>query len=556
MELNITGWGFNSHGMRKLSLITGAGLRDKLRWARGRLYSILILSPLVAGMTYMTVARVASYAPAGWRPSLASGLALAFVAEVCIVGLSLSRAVAELYHLRRPESVTDALPVAASTHFHAALLVRLARTCVLSLIVLVARSLFDENETTTRFASVDSDVLMPLLLFTLLTAGGEVLAALHWIHGRHARKFADAALALTSLLPVFASAALFLLLAAFPDMTAERTRARLALCGGILTAALYLLTRAAHARWRTRDIEAAKRLQATGTGRSLRARGLSENFSDGGPRIFRERGGPLRRASGDRMRRRASSEGLGRRASSGGLRRRLVEQLGGRSVAAQLARDLQLTRRAFSSAIYVSAGLAALCISLLGVAAWTRLLPHTHIFPPLAGDGGFFDATLLLPVVATKAACALSMAALVALTPVVVAYQLPHTWLERATGATGADVWRAKLIYTRLVSLPAPVLSWTAGLATGAVPLFYALPLLFECLWLWWMLSTLTGALSYEMPEQPGLALVLTTFICVGAGLFSAALWPVGLALYGLGIEQLRERGARMARQHLAAEAS
>jgi hypothetical protein len=68
------------------------------------------------------------------------------------------------------------------------------------------------------------------------------------------------------------------------------------------------------------------------------------------------------------------------------------------------------------------------------------------------------------------------------------------------------------------------------------------------------MLSTLIGALAYEMPEQPGLSIVLMTFISAAGGLFSAALWPVGIVVYGLSIDPVRERGAQRARFHLVTE--
>jgi hypothetical protein len=86
------------------------------------------------------------------------------------------------------------------------------------------------------------------------------------------------------------------------------------------------------------------------------------------------------------------------------------------------------------------------------------------------------------------------------------------------------------------------------------VPVVYALPLLAECVWLWWLVSTLAGGLAYEMPEQPGLALILTACATLGAGGLTAFAWPAGLAIYALGVQQLCMRGVVRAHSHMKGE--
>ncbi len=115
-------------------------------------------------------------------------------------------------------------------------------------------------------------------------------------------------------------------------------------------------------------------------------------------------------------------------------------------------------------------------------------------------------------------------------------------------------MWRAKLWYARLVSLPAPLCAWTAGTLTGATPLFYALPLLGELLWLWWMVSTVMGALAFETPDQPGLAIVLMSCAGLAAGFVVALFWPAGVVLYIFGLQQLFMRGEHLAHLHLSRE--
>ena len=213
-------------------------------------------------------------------------------------------------------------------------------------------------------------------------------------------------------------------------------------------------------------------------------------------------------------------------------------------VAAQLARDLQLTLRTFSSAVYVAVGTAALWLLVLLAVLVTDLLPITDAQNPLFDVGSDWLSDTWLPsVMATKLACVLAVASLAAQLPILVAYQLPYFWLERAAGTTGERMWQAKMWYTRIVSVPALLAAWLIGAASGEVPIVYLLPLLAECLWLWWLVSSLMGLLCFEMPEQPGLAIILMMTLGLGFGLLVTLAWPVGLTLYAFGFSQMIERG-------------
>src|SRR5205085_3670687 len=169
------------------------------------------------------------------------------------------------------------------------------------------------------------------------------------------------------------------------------------------------------------------------------------------------------------------------------LRRRL-----GYAPAAQLARDLQLTLRAFSSAVYVVGGLAALLLAGLIAALVTGLLPQ-------GAAGGWLDLTWTPQALAIKSGCAVMVALLTALVPLLVAYELPMMWQERASAVTGLDLCAAKLWYARAVSLAAPLAAWLVALLTRQVPAVYLLPLLAECSWLWWLVSSLLGWLVFVM---------------------------------------------------------
>src|SRR5262249_42672849 len=129
--------------------------------------------------------------------------------------------------------------------------------------------------------------------------------------------------------------------------------------GVIWSAAIYLLARRSHGKWRVFDLEFARRLQATGRWNIFRAPVINRRFA------------PV--------------------------------------IAAQIARDLQLTVRAFSSAVYVVLGISALWIIAMIVVLTTGLLP-----PPAVGTG-WLDATWLPTALAIKAVCALVAVSLAAL---------------------------------------------------------------------------------------------------------------------------------------------
>jgi hypothetical protein len=128
-------------------------------------------------------------------------------------------------------------------------------------------------------------------------------------------------------------------------------------------------------------------------------------------------------------------------------------------------------------------------------------------------------------------------------------------WLERAAGTTGLDLLAAKICYSRFLTSPAPLIIWIVGSLTGLVPGFYVLPLLAECLWLWWLVSSLVGVLSFEMPTRADLAIIVNGTLGLAIGLVSAMFWPVGLIVYPQAMHSLVARGRQRARYYMITEA-
>ena len=476
--------------MNKLRLLTGASLRSQIRWASEHFYYWLVLGPLVVGFTTLTVARVVDNL-ADLRPAPVAVIATAILLELGLVALSLSRAASEIYHLRRPEAYFDALPIDPQTHLHAAIASRSGRTLLVALTAIAARWMIGAP-------LLSAAMGVPAVLFVALTSLAQMLASLHWIHWGHTKRKMDAAIALLVLVPTTCLGGLLFFLIVNDEIFSSRTRLWLCLAAGSGVIFLYLIIRQQHARWRAADSEYARRLQSSNS---------------------------LRLVSVARLRRRLSH-----------------------SVAAQLARDMQLTLRGFSSAVYVAGGIVALLVAGMVAALTTGMLPPAPAHPP------WLDLTWTPQALAIKAACAVTVSVLTSLVPLLVAYELPMMWMERATDVTGLDMCAAKLWYARAVSFIAPLAVWLAGVLTGQIAISYLLPLLAECLWLWWMISSMTGLLAFEMPARPGLAIIVMTTANLAAASLAVIFWPAGIIIHVQAMHGLTDRGRHMARFYLLTE--
>lgn len=455
------------------------------------MYAWMILAPVVLGITYFTVIRLAENLP-DWHIPATLMFTMAALFNLSLIGLSLSRASAEIYHPRRPESYFDCLPVSVASHLHAALVTRVTRTAVVAAGAVIARAALVED------GSLHAGDIPALVCFTVLTALAETLGALNWIHWGHTRKLRAVIPSLLILLVNASLGGLMLTVVFRPSVYSEFGFWMYAVCVAWILLVYFVVYRLT-TTWRSSDLEYARRLQTTTRS------------------TFR-----IERA----------------------IERRLAPV-----VAAQVARDVRLTIRAFSSAVYVVFAIAALCCIALIAALTTDWLPW------VLHETAWLDATWLPQNIAIKAACVFALVSLASLLPLLIAYELPHMWVERAAGTTGFDLLRAKICYARFLTAPVPVIIWSAGFLTGSVQIFYALPLLAECLWLWWLISSLMGALSFEMPTRPDLAIIVTGTLGLALGLVSATFWPVGLILYPQAMHSLAERGRQRARYYLITEA-
>ncbi len=155
----------------------------------------------------------------------------------------------------------------------------------------------------------------------------------------------------------------------------------------------------------------------------------------------------------------------------------------------QLLRDLLLTRRFFSPAVFF-AGAAAL--SALA-ASWTAR----------NSAGPRWAAAIVL------AGCALAALALSSLAPLLLRRQIPRFWLERSSPIQADSIWKTKVWYASLVSIPP---------ALAALPMLAALP---------------GGNFAASAAQAP--LVVLAVSSAAALFMFEAADRPaLGLALAGL----------------------
>jgi hypothetical protein len=497
----------------KTNLLLAATVRDGLRWAQERIYALLVLAPLVLGMTYLTLVQITGYDLKLGEPSLLTQILTAAGFVLSTMAVSLSPASRELYHLRKPTVFAEALALARTDHLHFALALRAGHTLLLGLSLLIVHTFLSRERMT-------GESLLMLAIFCALVTASEMYAAINWVHWGHGRNWPSASKAVAVLTGSTLMNGLLLVLF-FNPQAAHRLAATLNLRGAVwarvivyttgagLLLLVYLLARAAHQRWRGEDIDYAQRLE--------------------------QRAWPELRI-----------EGL--------LRGRLPQR-----VRALLVRDLSLTLRIFSSAVYVAVAISLLAILLLLTLLFTGSLPSVEETLGGLKGLGWMSATWYPAALAVKFATLLVVTCLASIVPVLVTHQIPHVWLERAVGASGQDLWLAKLWYARLLTLPPViaiyVMSVPAILTGGAIfPLSYLLPLLAECLWLWWLASSIAGALAFEMPDRPGLALVLTLSLSLSTGALTVILWPMGLGIYGMGVEQAKERGMMQSARYLMME--
>src|SRR5262249_31220724 len=126
---------------------------------------------------------------------------------------------------------------------------------------------------------------------------------------------------------------------------------------------------------------------------------------------------------------------------------------------------------------------------------------------------------------AVQAACALAALALASLAPALIKHQLAFLSIDRALPIRGIEMYKSKLWYARLLSLPAPIASLIVAIAFGSqAPAAYAF-LFVKLLLVWLLTASITGALSFEILSRPQLAILFIAVANIAAASVIIRVW-------------------------------
>jgi hypothetical protein len=452
------------------------------RWLTANAFTLFILGPIILiGFyfilePYLTVLAERLHRAADvWRMQDLYPASLALT--ILLIAFSLSATLKDVYATHSADAYLDALPIPTMTRFNLALFFRLLKNLPAWVMLLVIlRGFGGSNIVDLAWLGVHAPLLLVVFFNVSLL---QILAVLVLVHYR---LFGVGRLALQAavlfVLAVLTKWSAFFLLPLAPFLT-PATVFDLAIGDALssvnqassrllspwihlgLTIGLFAATYLAFKRWRTADRERAREIV-------IRRRAGREVFAVWLRRLF------------------------------------------GGAVAAQIARDWQLTRRGFSSAVYLAGGFAVLFQGIVVFAA-RRYTLSAEEFSTLA-----------------QACCALSVFSLTTLPPLLAKYQLPYFWIEKCVGITSDAVWKAKFWYARLLGIPAFILSVVATVGASPLELKDEAMLVLKLLIIAFIVASLMGVMTYEVASRPVLGLIVS-------GLASLAL-PGLLIFYWVGL--------------------
>lgn len=469
------------------------------RALREQLFTLLVIAPMIVGGFYLvlepTLSRLAEMArDASGSLTYAELFAVLLILCVLLLTTSLPSTVRLLYSLHSPDAYLDGLPVGAWTRFHIVAAVHLGKSLPVAVALLAAHHLLRgagpwfNAETASRVVVAVAEIVLAAMILAMLL-----------VHFRQMR-------AGRILLATIVLAAVAILGTAYPGLNAllfplmpaavELTRISAAALGWgdiaglpwlawpvvsvhlVWIPVLYLAAGGLFARWRTDDREKAL-------------------------------------------------ESVRRNRAQGGLLEQFVLRVAGSVVAPQVVRDLRLTMRGFSIAVYVAVALALLFQAGVVFAADQPALRPV-----------WFERVVLF-------GGAMSTLSLSALAPLLLSFQRQYFWVEKSSGVEAVTLSKAKVWYACFLSLPVWLLTGLTGIAL--IPLGAVDALLFlavsasVCL----TVASFIGAFSFEIVSSPVLGLLLSGLFAMGlAGLFIIAggAWPVPAFLYVYFMGPLLER--------------
>ncbi|MBK7994375.1 MAG: hypothetical protein IPK14_13630 [Blastocatellia bacterium] len=481
--------------MKILSQILYLKSLETLRQIKDNLFSFLVLAPMVLAVVYLLAVPYLNTLAIGAYPELSLNTLqlLTTVIIFLLILSSISKVITELYPLQSADAYLDGLPIPVNERFFSILIIRMAKNLLLLVILGVINFLISK-------ISGKPLQLLVITFFLLIPIGLQltVLQLFLVIFTAHFKQ-----LNLVRILIFFTT--LFLIQYFFPAIgywlncyllgirellillyykwIGSETSYLItinSLLSIVVSLLISIITFIGYRKWAIQDREVVEQLLSK-----------KRRFSDFISQNF------------------------------------ILAKAFGLKISAYLLRDLILTFRFFSAAVYLSFSFAIIFqISLILLAKRTD-----------------YPVEIIAQVVVS-----LSSFALAALAPALVKHQLPFLWLERSLPVAGQDMYWSKVIYAGLVSLPPTFISFLISLTLKSFDLEAGAFLFFQLMLLWLTVSSLVGVLCFEMAARPGLAIPFIAIASLAIAILVIQVWWIWFILYPYAMDKLQVRARERAR--------
>ncbi|MBI4852443.1 MAG: hypothetical protein HY819_11670 [Acidobacteria bacterium] len=478
-----------------LRLIIYFKFLEVLRQVKDNIFSLFVLGPMVLGIVYLLAIPYINTLAIGAYPLLeleAINLIVTILIFLFLLS-SISKVIAEIYPIQLPDSYLDGLPITPTWRFISLLIFRIYKNFPLLIVLTLANFLVNNiAQKTSQTPLVFLLIILPSILQLAILQIVLVVLAAH-LKQLQLTRLLIFFLALVLIQYYFPQIALWLnlpiigireLLVSLYFSWAKSQEHNFSIYQTLLSLSLSLILLAialfAYKQWSISDREIVEQILA-------KKRRLSDLL----------------------------------------IESFILSKTLGIKLGASLLRDLTLTFRFFSAAVYLSFAFAIIFeISLVVVATRTD-------YP--------------LDIIA-QSATALASFSLSALAPALIKHQLPFLWLERSLPVTAEDMYSSKLFYACILSLPVPIISFLLSLPLMSFTLENGLFLLFQLMLIWLIVASIVGILSLEIASRPSLAILFTAIASLAIAILTIQVWWFGLIVYLYSMDKLLLRAKDRAR--------
>lgn len=479
-----------------LLLILGCKLREAARRLNDNLFTVAFLGPTILIFVYFIALPYINALATGLYnvpPPNALGMIVAALITCLMVG-SASSIATDCYPSQTADAYLDSLPIPLSSRFGALAIMRIIKNLPILIILMIVQycvtSIAGKDGALMRFLCF---ILLPIIIQLAALQILLVLLAAHW-----------SLLQVSRLLPLLAIP--FILAIIFPGLQPW----------------IFLPFKGAHQLlinsingWFTPTI----------------VRGIDAIWAIGFSAIFFlfsyllfQKWHVTDRETVERV--------LGTRRATFGIEQisEAITRFTNVQVGAQLLRDLLLTFRFFTAAVYLSFAFAA--IFEVGLIIYrTRFNPDMELFE-----------------IGVQAADMLAVLALAALAPTLVKHQLGFIWIERSVGLAGTEMYSNKIWYARIISFPVVLINLVIAISLGDFTFSSATFLLLKLILIWWLVASFFGALAFEIASRPSLSILFSSIASIAVACIVIKVWWIWFVLYPFIISKLEDRAGQRTR--------